>query len=202
MWLNRLQTALPCNQHKSQHRCCSYLHPGTCELWSWQPSFPLHLSWEDRSGIDYFAMLLVASIQLTLGNSLPVINGRIGSEIDASGAHWDSSSILGLQSYPSWYAILLRMTFPPACQSYPELSSCFLGCVNEVGPAALVRTASSSVDPSLRGMWICQIKVKGGPWRCSEGWSTSGVRQGWASWDCLAHRRKGSRKTLLCPFCA
>lgn len=82
------------NQHKSQHRCCSYLHPGAGELWAWQPSFPLHLPWEDRSGIDCFAMLLVASIQFTLGNHLPVINGRIGPETDGSLSHQTSLGFL------------------------------------------------------------------------------------------------------------
>ena len=37
--------------------------------------------------------------------------------------------------------------------------------------------------------WSCWFRPRGGPWRWSEGWSTSPMMKGWRSWDCLEKRR-------------
>jgi len=43
------------------------------------------------------------------------------------------------------------------------------------------------------------VKVIRGPWRWSEGWSTSPVKKGWGSWACSAWEREGQGKTSLKP---
>lgn len=48
-------------------------------------------------------------------------------------------------------------------------------------------------DPQYK-TWTCCSRFKGGPWACSEGWSTSPMVIGW---DCSAWKREGSRRPYI-----
>lgn len=56
--------------------------------------------------------------------------------------------------------------------------------------------SSSSVIPSLRGIWTCWSKARRGTQRWSEGWNTSLMKTDWESWGCSAWKTEGVRDTL------
>ena len=57
---------------------------------------------------------------------------------------------------------------------------------------------SSFGAPNTRRTWSCWSGSRGGPWRWSEGWSTSPTRTDWDSWGSSAWR--SSRGDLIAAF--
>ena len=110
--------------------------------------------------------------------------------------HWEQPYGKGLGSPDVW-----KVLHEPAALA-AQKGNCILGCIKrevasrvmEGTPPLLCpyETSSGVLCPDLGspgGKGSCWSVSRGGPWRWTEGRSTSPMKKGWGSWACLAWRR-------------